>query len=62
MAGKMARLLEVERETEKIVEESSKSHFWAAFLSEFQLSYHLTNLTLSPMTSLTLTEVGTAKV
>ena len=61
MAGKMARLLKVEMETERIVEESSESHFGAAFLSEFQLSYHPTNLTPNPMMSLTLTEVGTAK-
>jgi hypothetical protein len=61
MAGKMAMLLKVETETEKIVEEFSGSRFGAAFLSEFQLSYHL-NLTPNPMVSLTLTEVGTAKV
>jgi hypothetical protein len=54
-------LLKVETETEKIVEESSESesHFWAAFLLEFHLSYyHPTNLT----PSLTLTEVGTMRV
>ena len=56
VAGKIAMLLKVVTETEKVVEEASESHFWAAFLSEFQLSYYPTNSTPSPMMSLTLTE------